>query len=53
MDNAHPQLETRLESVYDSFRRKVIRKLLAHIVGVFHNYCLGQQLLQFEVSVQV
>lgn len=32
---------------------RFIRKVLAHTVGVFLNYCLGQQLLQFEALVQI
>jgi hypothetical protein len=34
-------------------QNRFIRKLLAHTVGVFLNYCLGQQLLQFEALVQI
>jgi hypothetical protein len=34
-------------------QNRFIRKLLAHTIGVFLNYCLGQQLLQFEVLVQL
>ena len=32
---------------------RFIRKLLAHTVGVFLNFCLGQQLLQFDALVHV
>ena len=34
-------------------QNRFIRKLLAHTVGVFLNYSLGQQLLQFEALVQI
>jgi hypothetical protein len=34
-------------------QNRFIGKLLAHTVGVFLNYCLGQQLLQFEALVQL
>lgn len=34
-------------------QNRFIRKLLAHTIGVFLNYSLGQQLLQFETLVQI
>jgi hypothetical protein len=34
-------------------QNRFIRKLLAHTVGVFLNYCLGRQLLQFDSLVQL